>query len=315
MKKTLSLLLGVAISGALLWLAFRKADIAAVGALIGGVDVKYALLVGATVLGELVIRGLKWALLLGRCSPTNLWTATRLTASGLALNNIFPFRFGEIARISLSAAHFRLNVVSLVAAVLAEKILDAAALAALCICAISAGGMLPAGFAARFLPESTWLTALLVTAVIAALILATRFSGFHRIRDSFLSGLRAFRSPATGTALFIMAVIQWLLNALNYYWLSPAFGAASAVDIQRSILLSATGAAASSVPGVPGYFGSFELAVTSVIKSWGIAPDPALSYAAAAHLLPYLIITAAGLLLLWRTDYPIRRLWNAVLLK
>ncbi|HNW45647.1 MAG TPA: lysylphosphatidylglycerol synthase transmembrane domain-containing protein [Elusimicrobiales bacterium] len=313
MKKTLSLTLGAAVSAALLWLAFRKADVAAVCALMGGLQAKYLLPVGVTVLGELAIRGLKWALLLGRMDPACVWTATRLTASGLALNNILPFRFGEIARISLSAAHFHINIVSLVAAVCAEKILDAAALAALCLCAVCATGALPAGFAARFTPENIRITVLIAAAIVTALIFGRRFSVLRHFRASFISGLQAFRSPATGAALFAMAVFQWFFNALNYYWLSPAFGAASAVDIPRSILLSATGAAASSVPGVPGYFGSFELAVSSVLRNWRIAADPALSYAAAAHLLPYLMITIAGLLLLWRTDYPLKQLWHSVL--
>jgi uncharacterized membrane protein YbhN (UPF0104 family) len=312
MKKALSFFIGAAVSAALLWLAFRTADIAAVVTLLGGLKAEHIMLVGVTVMGELAIRGLKWAVLLRRTDPADLWPATRLTASGLALNNILPFRFGEIVRVTLSASRFHINIVSLAAAALAEKMLDTAALAGLCLCVIWAGGATPAGFAARLIPKNPLITALTATAVAAILIFAIRFPGFRSIRKSFTSGLRALRSPAAGAALLAMAGFQWFLNSLNYYWLSSAFGAAQVIDLHKSVLLSATGAAASSVPGMPGYFGSFELAVSNVLKNWGIAPIPALSYAAAAHLLPYLIITIAGLLLLWRLDYPLRHLFTHI---
>jgi uncharacterized membrane protein YbhN (UPF0104 family) len=76
------------------------------------------------------------------------------------------------------------------------------------------------------------------------------------------------------------------------------------------VLLSFTGAAASSAPGMPGYFGSFELAVSAVLRAWGVPRETALAYAAASHLLPYLLITAAGLFFIYGLGRSLGQVWT-----
>lgn len=300
MKKILWVLSGAALSIILLWLAFRQADLPAVRALLTGIGPRHLMLVGATVSAELVLRGVKWAILLSGGKPARVRDATRIAAAGLGLNNLIPLRFGEAARVSMAAGLFKINLLTVTATILVEKLLDAAALAAL---GIWAGGT--AGWFST--AKSPWqggaALPILLLAAIVFLIMRKNSASMRNFYDRVSEGVKAIRTPVTAAALASLALGQWGLNALNYYWLADAFNAHGQIGIARSILLSAAGAASSSVPGVPGYFGSFELAVSATLRLWGLATDTALAYAAAAHLLPYLFTTAAGLIAIWLMGY------------
>lgn len=301
MKKGLSLSVGAAVSAVLLWLAVRQADISSVGSLLGGLKTKHVLLVMATVMAELTLRGIKWAMLLNGGKPVRIWDTLRLAAVGLGLNNILPLRAGEIARTGMAAALFRVNILTVASTIFIEKILDAAALTALGVLAAAAAGTLPTR---QQIPGSpaVWAAGVVVFVLLVAVSLRGGESAWLKnFRTRVAQGFKAIRSPYSALMLFMLALAQWGLNSLNYFWLGNAFS--NEITLARSALLSAAGAASSSVPGIPGYFGSFELAVSATLRLWGMGADSAFAYAATAHLLPYLVTTAAGLISLWLMGY------------
>jgi hypothetical protein len=309
MKKIIPILAGLAVSAALLWLAFRKADLRAIAAVLAGVKTAPLALVALTVAGELGIRGLKWSLLLAPAKKVRAWDAARLETAALALNNLLPLRLGELARAAYGAELFKARLSTVLATILAEKALDMAALFALA----GAGAAAAPGGLAVSLPG--WRVALPLAAVMAALLIAARalYSRSARVKnslDGLALGLKALRSPGAAAAVFGLALLQWFFNALNYYWLALAFGLGPAASLPRAALLSFTGAAASSAPGMPGYFGGFELAVSAVLGAWGVPRETALAYAAASHLLPYLVTTAAGLACIYGLGTSLHEVWR-----
>lgn len=309
MKKKASILGGLAFSAALLWLAFRRVDARALAAVFSGVAPAYLGLVALTVLGELLLRGLKWSLLLAPAGRARFFDAFRIETAGLALNNILPLRLGELARAAFGAEFFRINLLTVLATILAEKALDMAALLLLAFAAAGAGG-LPAWLTGR---GGLWpfLAIAAAAALLAAWALARagKFSGLRPALEKLGLGLKAFRNPAAAAGIFSLALLQWLLNALNYYWLALAFGAGT-IGLRQSVILSFTGAAASSAPGMPGYFGGFELAVSAVASAWGLGRDAALAYALAAHLAPYFVITAAGIFFIYSMGHSLTGIWS-----
>ena len=309
MKKTLSIISGVAVSAALFWLAARRVDISAIAGILGGVRKAPLALIFFTVSGELILRGIKWSLLLAPAGPARAWDALRIEAAGLALNNVLPLRLGELARGTFGAEFFGIKILTVFATILAEKVLDMAALFTLSSAAAGITGIAGATAGPGYLGA-------LLAAALAAVFFSgplssflKKFPGLLRTWDSLGLGLKAFRSPWAAASIFLLALLQWFLNALNYYWLALSFDADKIITVPRSVLLSFTGAAASSAPGMPGYFGSFELALSAVLSAWGITKDAAFAYAAAAHLLTYLIITAAGLFFLYQMGQSLGRTW------
>ncbi|MCX5785310.1 MAG: lysylphosphatidylglycerol synthase transmembrane domain-containing protein [Elusimicrobia bacterium] len=316
MKKKLCIIAGLAISAVLLWLACRRVDFYSLAVIMRGVRPLPLILVLFTVLSELIIRGVKWSLLLAPSGPARPWDALRLEAAGLALNNVLPLRLGDISRGAFGAEFFRTNIFTVFSTILAEKALDLAALFVLSAAAAEISGVMV------IIPGHGLFWALAIAVLAAAAVLFStntghgrfsaslkRFPGLEKTLNSLTLGLKALKSPASAAAIFSLALLQWFMNALNYYWLARAFEIEKTVTVSKSVLLSFTGAAASSAPGMPGYFGSFELAVSAVLAAWGISKETALAYAAASHILSYLIITAAGLFFLYQMEQSLSEIW------
>jgi len=312
MKRKLSIATGLAVSAAFLWLACRHVDFHALAAILAGIEPAPLLLVVVGVCAELLIRGIKWRLLLAPSGPVRAWDTTRIEAAGLALNNVLPLRLGEVARAAFAANYFKLPIATILSTILAEKALDFAALLLLAAVAAAASGIaLPiAGRGPVILAVAIALCALaLLVDGAAASGRLTRHPGVQRTLNSLKLGLTAFTSPVTAVCVCSLALLQWFINSLNYYWIALAFGLNS-ITVTKSVLLSFTGAAASSAPGMPGYFGSFELGISAVLTAWGINREAALAYAATAHILSYLIITAAGLFFIYQMGQSLGKIWD-----
>jgi len=312
MKRKLSIATGLAVSAAFLWLACRHVDFHALAAILAGIEPAPLLLVVVGVCAELLIRGIKWRLLLAPSGPVRAWDTTRIEAAGLALNNVLPLRLGEVARAAFAANYFKLPIATILSTILAEKALDFAALLLLAAVAAAASGIaLPiAGRGPVILAVAIALCALaLLVDGAAASGRLTRHPGVQRTLNSLKLGLTAFTSPVTAVCVCSLALLQWFINSLNYYWIALAFGLNS-ITVTKSVLLSFTGAAASSAPGMPGYFGSFELGISAVLTAWGINREAALAYAATAHILSYLIITAAGLFFIYQMGQSLGKIWE-----
>lgn len=305
MKKIFSITAGLAVSAALLWLAFRSADPRALAAVFAGLSAGPLLLILITVLGELALRGLKWKLLLDPAGKVRFWDAAKIETAGLALNNILPLRLGELARAAFGSELFGISAITVLATILAEKVLDMAALLMLAFAAAGAGGL------PGWLSGGRAWAALAAAAAILLILLgrAGRSGRIAQTADKLKLGLAALKSPGRAAGVLTLAVLQWLLNALNYYWLGLAFKAGG-IGLPESILLSFTGAAASSAPGMPGYFGGFELAVSTVASAHGLQKDAALAYALGAHLASYFIITAAGVLFIYTMGQSLGGVWS-----
>lgn len=312
MKRILSIATGLAVSAAFLWLACLHVDFNALAAILGGIEPAPLLLVGIGVCAELLIRGIKWRLLLAPSGPVRAWDTTRIETVGLALNNVLPLRLGEVARAAFAVDFFKMPLATIISTILAEKALDFAALLLLAAMAAAANGIaLPVAGRGPLIPVvAITLTALALLVTSAAA--SGRLAGHPRLQRTFKSlkfGLTAFTSPFAAACVCSLALLQWFINSLNYYWITLAFGMNS-VSVSKSVLLSFTGAAASSAPGMPGYFGSFELGVSALLTAWGINREAALAYAATAHISSYLVVTAAGLFFIYQMGQSLGKIWE-----
>lgn len=320
MKAKLSIIAGFLVSAALLWLAFRNVDFARLAAIYSGVNAWYLLPFAAVALVELFLRGVRWRLLLAPSGEVKTADAFRLQAAGLALNNILPMRLGELARATFAARLFNIPLVTVLATILAERLLDIVVLVLMFALAAWLGGI-----TGGFMQYGTALWALVgaIAAGIAALIFADElvehrwFSGFFarfpRLRGLFekiAMGVRGFHSLRNGTLIFGVACLQWSLNVVNYMIMARAFGLQGVLDVYRSVALLFTGAVAASVPGMPGYFGNFEFALSRVMMSWGVAEDLAFAYTSYAHVAGYLVVTIIGVIMIYAMGHSLGRVWR-----
>ncbi len=321
MKAKLSIVAGFLVSGLLLYLALRNIDFSSLAAIYSRVDPVYLLpfaLVGAL---ELVVRGARWRLLLLPSNPEiRLLDAFRLETAGLALNNILPMRLGELARATFAARLFKIPLLTVLATILVERLVDIIVLFLMFVAAARLGGI-----TGGFLDYNGLLWGLFagVAAGIAALIFADElvahawFSGFFarfpRVRALFervAMGVKGFHSFKSGALILLLAALQWLLDAVNFVLLGFAFGLSGVIDIYKGVALIFAGAAAASVPGMPGYFGNFELVLTKVLVAWNIAEDTAFAYASYSHVAGYLLVTLLGVFFIYQMGQSLGKVWG-----
>ncbi|PIU32887.1 MAG: hypothetical protein COT06_00295, partial [Syntrophobacteraceae bacterium CG07_land_8_20_14_0_80_61_8] len=109
-------------------------------------------------------------------------------------------------------------------------------------------------------------------------LLSGLFKKFPRLTSGLghlALGVRAFHSFKTAGAVVALAVLQWFMDALNFYIVARAFGIENVIDGFKCMVLLFSVAAAASIPGVPGGFGNFEFAITKVAGSWGVDSETA----------------------------------------
>jgi len=320
MKAKISIIAGFLIGAVLLYFAFRNIDFSALVAIYSKVRAVFIIPFVLTALLELLMRAARWRLLLNPSNPVRLWDAFRLQVAGLALSNILPLRLGEIARATFGARIFAIPMLTVFATILVERALDVLVLFLLFAAAAYLGGI-TGGF--MNYDGLLWgLFAGLIGAM-AALIFSAEiishhwFSGFFgrfpRLRAVFerlAMGVKAFTSFKSGALIFLFAATQWLLDALNYYWIARAFGLESVLDIFKCVALVFTGAVAASVPGMPGYFGNFEFTLTKVLAAWGVPRDVGFAYASYAHVLGYVLVTTIGVIFVYQMGHSLGKVWG-----
>lgn len=321
MKVKLSIAAGFAISALLLWLALRNVPLDNLADAYARVSAWYLLPAALVTVTELLLRGAKWRLLLLPASPgVRVFDAFRLQAAGLALNNVLPLRLGELARASFAAREFKVPLLTVLATILVERLLDVVVLVMMFAAAAAFGGLSGGLLEYR---NYLWTLVAALAAGLTALIFADElvshawFSGFFarfpRLRSLFekvAMGVKGFHSFRSGAAILGLATLQWLTNALNMWLLALAFGLGGVVTIFRSIALLFSGAIAASIPAAPGFFGNFELMLTKVMKGWGIEETVGFAYASFVHVAGYIVVTLLGVFFIYRMGQSLGKVWG-----
>ncbi len=320
MKTKLSIAAGFLLGAVLLYLAFRNIDFRGLAGIYAKVNPVFILPFAATVVVELLARAARWRLLLNPARPVRLWDAFRLEAAGLALSNILPLRLGEVARGTFGAKLFDIPMLTVFATILVERALDVIVLFSLFAAAAYFGGITGGfmNYGGVIWAVLAGMLAALGTLVFAEEIVAHSwfagfFARFPRVRGLFerlAMGVKAFKSLKSGFLIFAFAALQWLLDALNCYWIALAFGLGGVIDAFKSMALVFTGAMAASVPGPPGYFGNYEFTLMKVLFSWGVPKDIGFAYASYSHVLGYLLVTILGVVFVYQMGHSLGKVWG-----
>lgn len=299
---------GLLISLASLTVVFLIADPAHLGQALRAANLRLVALNALITLGWLVVRAVLWRVLL-RGQPTFRQTFFTIN-EGYLLNNILPFRLGELARVLLLSRKARLSFWEVLPSVLIERILDVACAAGLLLIT------LPFVVGASWAREAAAVAGIIVLVGLVGLHLMARFRSKIQFRIAHLTrkvpGLQSrllSRMPVffDGLAalsqlpLFLQAVglmvLNWLVAVGQYTVLLLAFyPQGKFLWAAFSLSVAALGLA---VPSSPGSLGVYEASVVGALALFGLDPSTALGFALTAHLLNYLVtgvIGASGLL-------------------
>jgi uncharacterized protein (TIRG00374 family) len=247
--------------------------------------------------GWLLVRGMVWRTLLQNKATYSqvFFTVTE----GYLLNNLLPFRLGEVARALLLSQKASLDFWEVLSTILIERFLDVAMAAGLLFIT------LPFVVGARWASEAAIGAGSLVLIGMAILYLLARYRewairqyekiglrwpivrkiGGGRI-TAFLTGL----SVLTDGALFLRAiawsVTNWLVAITQYYILILAFFPHA--QLLWAAFALGVGALGIAAPSSPGALGVLELSIVGALALFGLNSSTALAYAITAHVFNYL---------------------------
>ncbi|MAE96870.1 MAG: hypothetical protein CL910_19655 [Deltaproteobacteria bacterium] len=312
---------GVAITVAALWYAFRGIDFSQLGREMAKADLWW-LIPGsvACYLAAIYFRALRWRYLvrfLGEFSTSSLF---RSLATGFMANNLFPFRMGELVRAWMLAREHDTSGAAVFGTVIVERVIDAVVVLGMAAVVLGTAGAQATGLDPR--------KALVLLSLIASIPLlgvlalrrypdffvgmATRVAGWvlptrivdridHMLRQiaAGLSGLRGARDILW---VGLHSLFVWLVLAVLPFWLAiRSLGldmGGLAAELWASTLMMILVGAAIAVPSVPGFAGTYHAACKAALVPLGVEPEVALAAGTLAHIVFWITMTGAGLAVL-----------------
>ncbi|MEO7041689.1 MAG: lysylphosphatidylglycerol synthase transmembrane domain-containing protein [Gemmatimonadaceae bacterium] len=314
MKKHLRALIGIAISGVLLWWVLREVSLATVLHELS--QANPWLFAIATVCATLIfpLRARRWRTILDPIYPKlpfgPLW---RATAIGMMVNNVVPARAGEVARAYVLTRETPVPFSTSIASIAVDRVFDAIVVLLLAFLSVL-DPRFPSNV--RIAGESivSWAIAgasLIGVAVVLfyALVffpgpLIRLFELFARRLSpkleergraallKFSEGLSVLRSPRHFAAVMGWTIAHWLMNALGWWIAMIAVGIHA--PFSAALLLQAMVALGVAVPAAPGYFGIFEKVAVLGLAIYSVSTSLATSWALGFHVLSFIPITIFG---------------------
>ena len=224
---------------------------------------------------------------------------------GYLLNNLLPFRLGELGRAFLLSRKASLDIWQVFSSIVIERTLDVAMAAGLLLITISFV------IGADWARQAAVLAGLFVAAILVALFLlahnqrwttrqieqiGARLPWFRRLVAGRLSALISGLSILTNWKQFMRAIgwmaINWVVALGQYYFYLLAFIPESKfLWAAFSLGVVALGVAA---PSSPGAVGVMELAIVGALALFDLAPSATLAFALVIHFQNFIITGLIG---------------------
>jgi len=335
--------LGIAISVACLYLAFRNVRWAELVVALRAVNWPILALAALTIVVDTVLRSLRWRGLLTPVGTVSTSDAFDFLNIGVLANSVLPLRAGEFIRAILLGEKRDLSKSAVFATVVVERVFDVLMLVILAVVLMAAMPLHPAvkrtvlifGIAGVVMMvlfwwasgslatnETTWLST-------RANRLIAWFAGppdqpsQHETREkiasllrrvwgmvqSFGSGLGVLRSPRLTADATVFTILAWGA-ALLYIWLVlRACGLNLPWTAALMVLVIVNFGAA--IPSSPGGLGVVHVLALLALTPWNVPRSQALSFAIMVHAVLFLVGILLGLLSLWRQGMGLGQLTRA----
>jgi hypothetical protein len=330
MKRTLQLLLGVAISVAAVWLSMRGVRLREVWAALRHSNL---LLFGAVMgltLSSFWIRALRWRSLLSGGRTASLGSLYSATMIGFMANNVLPFRLGEFVRAWALARRENCSTTMVLATVVVERVVDMLTLIGILGMTMLVHPIRPGTRAAEFTQAgATTLIALTIGLTLLLVVLertpglprrlvqrlAERLPQRHQARamaalDHFVEGLGLFRDVPRMLWVFLLSFVMFACFAVALQISMQALGIH--LPWYAGYTLLVISAFAIMAPAAPGYVGTMNLACVAGLALFGVTNrELANSFSWFYWAGQWLPVTVVGLLCLRREGLSLRSLNQA----
>jgi len=269
----------------------------------------------------ILMRALSWMTLLqNKASSGRVFLTLN---EGYLLNNIFPFRLGELGRAVLLSQATGLSGFFVLSTIIIERAYDVAVAAGLLLATLPFVLGLDAG------QTIASLVGVLVTLVLVSLFLLARYRQrlimkleaygetrplfreriLHRI-ESLLDGLGALSQVDQFLLSVFYMLVAWLFGSIQLYFLSFSLG----IDVQSWGIGFVVGVISLGIalPSAPAGLGIYEVAMVGALSLLGVPTSQALALALVAHFIHITITGFIGVYAIFRDGETIAGLYKRI---
>jgi uncharacterized protein (TIRG00374 family) len=311
-KKTWPLrqIAGIAISIVCLVLVFRKVDFAQLRGALETFQWHFIALGMAALAIDYAMRIQRWAVMLrAGGAPVGSWACAAPFLGSITLNNVLPFRAGDLVRALVFPSAIGVRRVTATASLLLERLVDMLTL----LLSLGIGlSLTPMAKLPEWLGRSVVVLAIagccaLVGIVVLNRVLvrllrwiaarlqerrATKFAHAFETLADLTRDIGDMSRPRTLCTLLLLSVVVWAGE--TGLFLSVLHGLGIEASFPAALTIMAITTLSTLVPSSPGYVGPFHLAAYSAAVMLGGTPAQAASFALLAHLGLWLPTTLAG---------------------
>ncbi|MCP4448046.1 MAG: flippase-like domain-containing protein [Myxococcales bacterium] len=311
-RRWLILGIGAAISGALLFLSLRKIEFSELAQHIGKVTLPILALGLVARFSNFCLVAARSAFLFAPLHRYPFWVLFKSALLANAVNNVVPFRAGDVARIGYLSREGKLPASSCLAVVAVERLLDLMAVSVVIVCTlpamaidmplgtpfyIAAAGML------TFVGGAIWASRRpeLFVALLARVagVFGKAVKAFVEGKSkTFADGLSALSSPVTVLAVTAISLLFWTLATVGVQIWIWAFGFDLPWYTPVVVLTFLTFGLA--VPSTPGHIGSFHFFAAAAMMAVGLPEAESVSFAVVGHAMAVVPFTLLALPVLFR---------------
>jgi uncharacterized protein (TIRG00374 family) len=275
-------------------------------------------------LTAILIRGLRWALIVNQLGKTHYALAMHTAHAGLMLNAVLPLRTGDFYKVMFIGRTGNLSYNKAVVALAFERLLDVLILYSFYLIPLLMMGnpnSVPVNLFGKNIPKTLIynvfdsLAIVIITVILIFLFLQSRLAIkclisaylcskglFHKglrklyiFHKSFTEAVLLIRSPFHLAFICILSLLPWLLFALSVYIVS--FGVKGVhLDFIHVIFVTSVALLSVQLPSVPGGWGLFEMGgVVAIVSYSNLDISTAFSVVFIAHLCQYIPSIIVGL--------------------
>lgn len=309
-NRRVQLLVGLLISALFLWLALRGQAWGNIWHSLRGANYAWLLPTIGLYFVTVGLRAWRWGFLLRPFQVVSLQHRFGALVIGYLGNNIYPFRIGEILRVSVLRWQANVAISSGLATLLAERVFDGLGVLLLVFVALPFVPLADDGM--RLLVLAT--SALFFSALIIFLALAVQQQTAYRLANAigqkvlpvswhekfigivanFLEGLAFLRDWRQVLWVFGTSIVIWLFEAAKYWLMMQAFP--FAISFVQLMLTTGVVNLASILPSAPGFVGTFDLPAIAMLQLFDVDEATAVAYTIVLHAALWLPSTVFGFL-------------------
>ncbi len=258
-------------------------------------------------------RAIRWKLFFVSTHDLSTSRFFNITNVGYLVNNLFPFRAGELVRIYLIGELENISKAHVLTTVLIERAMDVLILVLFLALSIPYVPVVP-----EIIRQSSVMMGIIVSCLMVLLILLAHHKDktmlklrhlcsfvrylnhekFYQKIEALLDGLDVLSSLKLGLQTIMLSLFIWFLQVFLAYLMFLAFNLE--LPFVAAVFMISVSSLGVALPSSPGYIGVYHSLVIFSLSLFSVEKSLALSYALVFHGWQYIFLTLLGGVGLWK---------------